>query len=113
MSAQILTPKLRKIDYDGTVDYWFFCPGCHCGHRFITPRWNFDGNIQYPTFTPSLRTFYYAVEKGGKIIEPRQEITTCHLNLTNGQLLFCSDCQHDYNGMTVELPDFPEGYDLN
>ena len=69
-------------------------------------------NPNSPTFRPSLRMFYYAMEKGGKIIEPRREITTCHLILTDGMIQFCADCQHKLKGKTVALPDFPTGYML-
>lgn len=43
----------------GTL-YWFYCPGCKGGHGFSVcndgsrPSWSFDGNLERPTFSPSL-----------------------------------------------------------
>lgn len=34
--------------------YWFHCPGCECAHAFSVPRWNWNGSMDAPTFTPSL-----------------------------------------------------------
>lgn len=44
---------------DSHPDYAFFCPGCKCGHavwvsRSSGPRWTFNGNMEKPTFKPSL-----------------------------------------------------------
>lgn len=92
--------------------YFFWCPGCKQAHVFhvggnakIRPQWNFDGNMESPTFTPSLRMFYTNPET-------KKEITTCHLILTAGQIQFQGDCQHDLKGKTIPMEDFPTGYGL-
>jgi len=51
-------------EYRKTVrtEYFFHCPGCGRGHSFITawvpphtgPTWTFNGNLESPTFSPSL-----------------------------------------------------------
>lgn len=106
----------RKRD-DVTISYHFYCPGCMRGHsypvsqkyyelRFVEgPIWHFNGNLDQPTFTPSLRMFY---------TDPvtEREHTTCHLFLTDGKIQFCSDSKHELAGQTVDLVDFPEGYIL-
>jgi hypothetical protein len=99
--------KLQKFDRtladdvtpDGEV-YSFWCPGCEQHHLFAVrkegrPSWTFDGNMQQPTFSPSL-------------LYP-DKTPRCHLFLRNGKLEFCSDCEHELAGKTVDLPDIPEG----
>src|SRR5262249_26563733 len=54
------------------IAYMVWCPGCECGHQFYVlpphkkivngkwtgewegPVWTFDGNMECPTFTPSM-----------------------------------------------------------
>jgi hypothetical protein len=82
----------------------FWCPGCKNGHVFYTnapdyPQWTFNGNLEKPTFTPSLLAYH--TENG-------QQITLCHLFLTNGQIQFLGDCPHELKNQTVPLKPFPE-----
>jgi hypothetical protein len=83
---------------------FFYCPGCKHGHSYIVPRWQFNGDFDKPTFSPSLLNFI-THEDG------RRE-TICHLFVRDGKIEFCSDCPHELAGQTVDLPDFPEGYGL-
>ena len=87
-----------------TVGYSFYCPGCEHGHVFYTAgsmTWGFNGNHEAPTFTPSL------LNTCPNHPDPKQR--RCHLNLTNGQLVFHADSAHDLAGKTVALPaDWPE-----
>jgi hypothetical protein len=89
--------------------YFFYCPGCKCGHHFNTiapgPIWDFNGNTEKPTFTPSLRIFTRATND-------YPEKTHCHLFLTDGRIQFLTDCAHDLKGTTVDMVDFPENYGL-
>jgi Family of unknown function (DUF6527) len=34
--------------------YMFHCPGCGRGHGYHVPHWDFNGDLEKPTFTPSL-----------------------------------------------------------
>jgi hypothetical protein len=86
----------------------FYCPGCDHGHVFYTtappdrpeaPTWEFDGNLEAPTFTPSL------LNTCEKHPDPKQR--RCHLNLTAGRLVFHGDCSHDMAGQVVELHERP------
>ncbi len=87
--------KLSVWPGQGVTKYLFFCPGCECLHSYDVrtdgkrPNWSFDGNLESPTFTPSL--FY-----------PDR---VCHLFLTAGKLHFLGDCTHKLAGQTVDLPD--------
>lgn len=100
-----VSPKLRKT----TNGYIFWCPGCKCAHHVTTdiePAWHFDGDVNLPTFSPSVRV-YRPAEKD------RAEETLCHLFLTKGNLLFLSDCKHDLAGQTIPLPDLPSPKEYN
>lgn len=108
----ILTPKLHLREHDGRRTYIVWCPACGHAHSFDCwpgagrpdgPGWTFDGNIEQPTFTPSLRIF---ISRDGK------EQTLCHFNLTRGKLHYCSDMSvpHSLSGQVVDMEPIPEGY---
>lgn len=104
-----LTPFLRKA----RGGYYHWCPGCEHAHFYATehpaptsPRWDFNGNIERPSFTPSMRFFRPALP--AKDGEPAQaEQTRCHYFVTDGQIVFCGDCVHALAGQTVPLPVMP------
>jgi len=81
-----------------------FCPGCDHAH-IIPNRWGFDGNVERPTFTPSVRVYTPAVPSEGI-----PEETLCHYFVRGGRIEFCGDCQHALAGQTVEMPDWPADY---
>jgi hypothetical protein len=69
--------------------FLFWCPACEEMHPFQTPQWQWNGSMESPSFTPSLRMV----------------ATGCHLVLTNGIINFCADCPHEYRGRSVPLTD--------
>ncbi len=78
------------------------CPACNSRHYFPIgtpgadpddPRWTFDGNVEQPTFNPSMN-----INKG-----------ECHYYLHAGKIIYTSDCRHALAGHTVDLPDL-KGY---
>ena len=87
--------KVSNILLESNGIYFIECPGCktlhpiHIGeqHRI---RWGFNGNLDAPTFTPSLM-----VNQG----HPSQ----CHSFITDGKIQFLSDCNHSLAGQTVDL----------
>lgn len=87
-----------KVHNYGSGDWGFHCPGCGHGHSFrVTgdssrPQWAFNGDVEKPTFTPSL--LY------------EDPATRCHSNVTDGKITFHGDCHHAMKGQTVELPDW-------
>jgi len=90
-------PKLEPCE-DGF--HWFFkCPGCNVGHQFDTRRWQFNGDVEKPTFTPSL--LY-----NGDLGNPRRP--RCHSFVTDGNIQFLDDCTHALAGQTVPIPDASE-----
>ncbi len=104
MSERIIhTPKLHSREYEGSVEYIYWCPGCKCCHSIPTPRWSGPGDINSPTFAPSVRHFIPAGEN-------RPEKTTCHYHIQGGKIAYCNDCDHKLNGQTVDMADIPETY---
>lgn len=103
-----LSSKLRSIG-DDTYGHaiGFYCPGCKDLHVLyhtqgtsqIGPVWTWDGNVDKPTVSPSVRLFRRD-RKGF-------EITACHFFLKSGYIEYCNDCDHSLSGKTVELPDWP------
>jgi hypothetical protein len=100
--------KLRPQTYEGQiVGYCFWCTACLEPHSFriayyaAAPNadlWEFNGNLDSPTFTPSLR-----LKKAGLAPE-------CHVNVTDGIIEYHLDCGHSYAGKKIPLEDFPEGW---
>lgn len=84
--------KVRK-SFTGK-SYIIWCEGCQQTHSFDVredggqPTWEFNGNMEKPTFTPSLRY-------------PR-----CHLILTDGIIHYCGDCYHHLCSLDVPLAEF-------
>jgi hypothetical protein len=98
-----------------TNGYCHWCPGCKEMH-LIGDSWTFDGNLEVPTFSPSVKI------TGRQIIKnERGEWTgewvrdgagnpidfVCHYFLTAGQFQFCGDSSHELAGQTVPLPALP------
>lgn len=95
---------LRKTEHG----YAHWCPGCRIAHHFNVggasgPQWTFDGNVELPTFAPSMRSFQPAMAG-------RPEVTLCHYFLRAGVIEYLGDCAHALKGKSVTLPDFPENY---
>jgi hypothetical protein len=86
---------LRKT----TSGYAHYCPGCELLHAFAVDkpfdngsRWSFDGNLEKPTFSPSMNI-------GNN---------WCHYTLTAGMLKFVEGCRgHKLSNQTVPLPELP------
>lgn len=81
-------------------DFYFHCPGCECDHGVWTtpgshPVWGFNGNIENPTFTPSIKVTYPV--KGFDHI--------CHSFVANGRIQYLNDCTHHLAGQTIDLPE--------
>jgi hypothetical protein len=81
--------------------YIFHCPGCGYLHSFVVGgklSWNFNGDMEKPTFTPSL--LYHTGNANGDV--------QCHLFLTDGKIQFLSDCSHNLKGQTVDMVDMED-----
>lgn len=82
----------------------------------IPDTWSFDGNLDRPTFNPSVKiTGKQRVVINGKWTRAWQRDSTgkpvdmcCHYLLHAGQLKYCADSTHALAGKTVPLPELPE-----
>jgi hypothetical protein len=74
----------------------FFCLPCGRSHPYSVPRWTFNGDVERPTFTPSLR------------ILDGNNGTACHVNITDGKIIYHGDCPHSYANKVIDLPDVDE-----
>lgn len=84
-------------DHKDLKAYAFFCPGCDGLHVFYvsgTVVWIFDGNLEKPSFSPSL-------------LNTGRVGRRCHLQLTTGTIYYYPDSDHALRGTSVELPDYP------
>lgn len=109
---------------DGHV--FIHCPGCKRRHALNIdpsngkPCWTFNGDLEKPTFAPSLvettghhvsgqpqppncRYCDYAATEGRKTFCGR-----CHSFIRDGMIEFLSDCTHEMAGQTVPLPDWDD-----
>ncbi len=98
-----LSPVLYQLR-PGILCHW--CPGCQTRHPIhvrhpdsdtkVTALWNWDGNVDQPTFSPSIRVLGEGL------------VTECHYFIRQGQIQFCSDSPHALAGQTVPLPTIPD-----
>lgn len=102
----------------GVTGYMIFCPACRSGHLFNTtpnlpngvggkrPAWAFDGNLEEPTFSPSM--LVTTNDPSHPHHQPRAAFSRCHSFVTAGKIQFQRDCTHPLAGTTVDLPDWEE-----
>lgn len=88
--------QVSDVMYEGEGSYFIKCPGCKSWHPFnVDPSrpqvWQFNGDVNKPTFTPSL------------LVNGSHPESRCHLFLTNGKIQFLSDCHHELAGQTVDM----------
>jgi len=83
-----------------------YCPACDELHPYAVDKpfsnghqWTFNNNLEKPSFYPSMNMTIHSKP-------PR----TCHYFVTDGQIIYCGDCTHEYSGKTIPLPEIPEKY---
>lgn len=90
-----------KFKHTNNGFYLFHCPGCNRTHYVDKNIWQFNGDVDNPTVSPSILVNGY--EKCINPTEPR-----CHSFIKDGKIQFLSDCSHSLAGQTVELPEWEE-----
>ena len=100
---------LRSVEGGGLL---FHCPGCHANHVVMVgtgpgPRWGWNGDVEHPTFTPSVLVTYNGADAGrdrgdGHMAPP----AVCHSFVNEGRIQFLGDCTHALAGQTVDLLPF-------
>ena len=113
--------KVRRVvshtDETKELGYSFHCRGCGSFHMFYTqphkggkykdgkwaaadgPVWTFNGDVDNPTFSPSL-LIYEGRHPNGDLGHPR-----CHLFVKSGQIQYLGDCGHKLAAQTVDMED--------
>lgn len=102
---------LRKAEH-GYYLHW--CPGCNEAHAIAVEKpapngaqWSFDGNLDAPTFHPSVNV------RWGKNVDPNfvdeepGDSGVCHYFVKAGHIEFCGDSTHALAGQKVPLPEWP------
>lgn len=122
----LVSPILRQANGNdgGGPRYIFWCPGCKEAHQVATgggpgPRWSFNGNVDRPTFTPSV------LIRSGHFIPGHEnecwckydaehpddasgfKCAVCHSFITDGRIQFLPDSTHHLAGQTVDIPVWP------
>lgn len=100
---------VRRVDdhgihYDALA---FVCPGCNNNLHMLpvnttkkSPSWEWDGNLEAPTLSPSILT------KWGK--EPK--LFVCHSFLKAGVFEYLADCTHVLRCQFIKLSDLPDWF---
>lgn len=108
-----LSKVLRSQDGDRVA---FMCPGCQLSHwiRIAGPNaWTWDGNVEAPTFAPSIeREWFHWVPPATQQNPnpgPQMQVTDiCHSFVRAGKIQFFNDCTHALAGQTVPLPEWSD-----
>lgn len=102
MGAFVRVSKVLACSDADSGQLFFRCPGCdnrvHSIHYGRPGDWGFNGNVDAPTFTPSVLVRH----PWG----PEQIQVVCHSFVVDGKIQFLGDCTHALKGKHVDLPDF-------
>lgn len=97
----------------------FWCPACDDAHmiRFGGDSWTWNGDLEAPSFTPSVKVTGVQWERQYPFFKPRHHVEPgqpicCHSWVTDGRIRFYADSTHDLAGQTVDLPEWPYGDEL-
>lgn len=117
-----LSPYLRSLENGGLL---FYCPGCKTCHSIKVEgahAWTWNGDVNKPTFSPSIMVTCWELTKQGRAEmevweaagypSPREGRTfdrvkkICHSFVRDGQFQFLGDCTHSLANQMVELPPY-------
>lgn len=100
------------MSMDDVLAHW--CPGCRTYHRIWVnkldnkPVWDWNGNVEDPTFSPSIKISTFIPSISGNNFSPMIEYVRCHYSISNGIIIYYPDCEHELSGRSILLPDIPE-----
>lgn len=97
------------IDGNGVKYLHFRCPGCNGVHGVSVTgghAWGWNGDVDKPTFTPSVLVTYPANPNASEEFKEWRTERRCHSFVTDGRIQFLSDCTHALAGQTVDLPEW-------
>lgn len=104
MSAAGRFMRLAGCEEVGETVYLFWCPACEMVHPYRTrgagPMWAFNGDLEKPSFEPSLLV-HDCTPSGGN----------CHLYVTGGEIRYCADSAHALAGQNVPMVPINENWE--
>jgi len=119
-----MTGSIIKVLSEDTGLIGFWCPGCLSTHQIQTKGnapWEYNGNPDAPTFTPSVLItsgHYISTFKPGDDCwctfearfgyDPGFRCKRCHSFVKDGQIQFLADSSHEFAGQTVPLQPYPD-----
>lgn len=117
--AKIERRRVRREDGVTYSAIYHWCQACDGLHGVwvneqpqdakLSPRWTFNGNMERPTFSPSVRCFSNHDDDGNKLPNGGER-TLCHYFVEDGMIRYCDDSPHAYKGQKVPLKDIPPGW---
>lgn len=107
--------KAKVSVHPNQIDVLIRCPGCETLHVLTVdsntrPRWEWNKNIDKPTFFPSLLVKTGKYVHADYIDEPGLESVICHSIITDGKIKFEPDTTHKLRGQTVDLLDIEKEF---
>lgn len=100
-----------RVKEFGENQYSIICPACRCGH--MLKNWQFNGDLERPTFTPSLLVTgpsRFPTDEEVERIVAGETVNipdgVCHSYITDGNIQYLTDCTHEFAGKTLELPTY-------
>lgn len=90
--------------------FTFWCLGCEEEHQINTgkDRWEFNGDLEKPTFTPSYLTWLDPNPEADPKFDTKGKYRNgfrCHSYITDGKIQYLEDCTHKLAGQTVEMKE--------
>jgi hypothetical protein len=111
--------KLRAHQHEGVVvAYTFFCPGCKIDHCVVVKepvKWEVAGEKNSPTYFPSILVTWHTWEPPVTAANlamwkeapwnQYQVMRRCNSFIRDGNISFLDECNHEFAGQTLPLPD--------
>ena len=102
--------QVSEVMRRGQTAFFHWCPACEEMHP-LPHSWDFDGNVEKPTFSPSFaQTFVHwteGVDEETNLGRGEKQHRLCHYIITGGIINFCSDSWHRRTD-SVPMPPIPE-----
>ena len=98
---------LRKVA-NSTI-LMFYCDGCKEAHQIDSSKWEFNGDMNKPTFSPSYLVWNDPNPDADPKYDPKGKFRNgfrCHSFITQGEIQYLSDCTHRLAGKTVAMKEF-------
>lgn len=100
--------KVQERPHGDLTAYFLWCPACDELHM-IDSKWQFDGNMENPTFSPSILT-WQGNDPNGPDYNPNdaRPFKRCHSFLRAGVWQYLGDCTHEHAGKNLEAVELPD-----